>query len=88
VLSIVKTFSRFSPPVNECLNFRGGDTVDMLERVARKFGFLAGSVSIKARQVCANPESHASNDLHFREPDTIHPPFSVGPEPKSTWRKF
>jgi putative transposase len=36
VLTIVDTFSRFSPAVEPRLNFRGADVVEVLERVGRE----------------------------------------------------
>lgn len=41
VLTIVDTFSRFSPAVEPRFNFRGADVVDVLERVCRAIGFPA-----------------------------------------------
>jgi putative transposase len=39
VLTIVDTFSRFSPAVEPRFNFRGADVVEVLERVGRQVGF-------------------------------------------------
>jgi putative transposase len=41
VLTIVDTFSRFSPAVEPRFNFRGADVVEVLERVGREVGFPA-----------------------------------------------
>ena len=41
VLTIVDTFSRFSPAVEPRFNFRGADVVEVLERVGRQGGFPA-----------------------------------------------
>ena len=41
VLTIVDTFSRFSPAVEPRFNFRGADVVEVLERVGRQAGFPA-----------------------------------------------
>jgi putative transposase len=41
VLTVVDTFSRFSPAVVPRLTFRGADVVEELERVCRKTGFPA-----------------------------------------------
>lgn len=41
VLTVVDTFSRFSPAVVPRLTFRGADVVDVLEGVCRKTGFPA-----------------------------------------------
>ena len=41
VLTIVDTFSRFSPAVEPRFNFRGADVVEVLERVGREGGFPA-----------------------------------------------
>ena len=42
VLTIVDTFSRFSPAIEPRFNFRGADVVEVLERVGRVIGFPAG----------------------------------------------
>jgi putative transposase len=39
VLTIVDTFSRFSPAVEPHFNFRGADVVEVLEKVGREVGF-------------------------------------------------
>ena len=39
VLTIVDTFTRFSPATEVRFNFRGTDVVEVLERVGREFGF-------------------------------------------------
>ena len=39
VLTIVDTFSRFSPAIEPRFNFRGADVVDVLEQVGRQVGF-------------------------------------------------
>jgi putative transposase len=39
VLTIVDTFSRFSPAVEPRFNFRGADVVEILEQVGRQVGF-------------------------------------------------
>jgi putative transposase len=39
VLTIVDTFSRYSPVVEPRFRFRGGDVVEVLERVGRRHGF-------------------------------------------------
>jgi putative transposase len=41
VLTIVDTFSRFSPALEPRFTFRGADVVEMLERVGREMGFPA-----------------------------------------------
>jgi len=41
VLTIVDTFSRFSPAVEPRFNFRGADVVEVLERVCRETGLPA-----------------------------------------------
>jgi putative transposase len=41
VLTIVDTFSRFSPATEPRFSFRGADVVDVLERVCRAIGFPA-----------------------------------------------
>ena len=41
VLTIVDTFSRFSPAVEPRFTFRGADVVEVLERVGRQVGFPA-----------------------------------------------
>ncbi len=39
VLTIVDTFSRFSPATEVQFNFKGSDVVDVLERVGQRIGF-------------------------------------------------
>ena len=39
VLTIVDTFSRFSPAIEPRFSFRGADVVDVLERVGSEVGF-------------------------------------------------
>ena len=41
VLTIVDTFSRFSPAIEPRFNFHGADVVEVLERVGREVGFPA-----------------------------------------------
>jgi putative transposase len=41
VLTIIDTFSRFSPAVDARFNFRGADVVEVLEAVGREVGFPA-----------------------------------------------
>ena len=41
MLTIVDTFSRFSPAVEPRFNFRGADVVEILEEVGRQMGFPA-----------------------------------------------
>lgn len=41
VLTIVDTFSRFSPAIEPRFTFRGSDVVDVLERVGREIGYPA-----------------------------------------------
>ena len=41
VLTIVDTFSRFSPVLEPRLSFRGADVVEVLERVGREVGLPA-----------------------------------------------
>ena len=48
VLTIVDTFSRFSPALEPRFTFRGADVVEVLERVGRRMGFPQRSGSIKA----------------------------------------
>jgi putative transposase len=52
VLTIVDTFSRFSPAVEPRFNFRGADVVEVLERVGRQGGFRRSSESIRAPSSC------------------------------------
>ena len=44
VLTIVDTFSRFSPAIEPRFNFRGADVVEVLERVCRTIGELCAEV--------------------------------------------
>lgn len=46
-LTIVDTFTRFSPATEVRFNFRGTDVVEVLERVGRELGFHRRSASIK-----------------------------------------
>jgi putative transposase len=46
VLTIVDTYSRFSPALEARFTFRGADVVEVLERVGRQVGFRRRSVSI------------------------------------------
>jgi putative transposase len=39
VLTIIDTFSRFSPAIEPRFNFRGPDVVEILEEVGRQIGF-------------------------------------------------
>jgi putative transposase len=39
VLTIIDTFSRFSPAIEPRFNFRGADVVQILEDVGRQLGF-------------------------------------------------
>ncbi len=39
VLTIVDTFSRYSPAIEPRFNFRGADVVQILEAVGRQLGF-------------------------------------------------
>ncbi len=39
VLTIIDTFSRFSPALDVRFNFRGSDVVEVLEQVGRQHGF-------------------------------------------------
>ena len=41
VLTIIDTFSRFSPALEPRFTFRGADVVDVLERVGRQGGLPA-----------------------------------------------
>src|SRR5947208_5514215 len=41
VLTVVDTFSRFSPVLEPRFTFRGADVVEVLERVCRQVGFPA-----------------------------------------------
>ena len=41
ILTIVDTFSRFSPALEPRFTFRGADVVEVLERVGRQVGFPA-----------------------------------------------
>ncbi|KQO79764.1 transposase [Rhizobium sp. Leaf262] len=41
VLTVVDTFSRFSPAVDARFNYKGGDVVQKLERVCQKVGYPA-----------------------------------------------
>jgi putative transposase len=41
VLTIVDTFTRFSPALEPRFTFRGADVVEVLERVSRQVGFPA-----------------------------------------------
>ena len=47
VLTIVDTFSRFSPAIEPRFNFRGADVVDVLEQVGRQVGFPKAIGSIR-----------------------------------------
>jgi putative transposase len=38
VLTIIDTFSRFSPAIEPRFNFRGADVVEVLERLGREVG--------------------------------------------------
>jgi putative transposase len=39
VLTIIDTFSRFSPAIEPRFNFRGPDVVEILEEIGRQVGF-------------------------------------------------
>jgi putative transposase len=39
VLTVIDTFSRFSPAIEPRFNFRGADVVEILEEVGRQVGF-------------------------------------------------
>ena len=39
VLTIIDTFSRFSPAIEPRFTFRGVDVVEVLERIGRQFGY-------------------------------------------------
>lgn len=54
VLTIVDTFTRFSPALESRFRFRGADVVEVLERVGRQVGFPA---SIRVDQA---PSSYRS----------------------------
>jgi len=47
VLTIVDTFSRFSPALEPRFTFRGADVVEVLERLGRQVGFPA-TIRVKA----------------------------------------
>ena len=49
VLTIIDTFSRFSPAIEPRLTFRGTDVVEILEEVGRQVGFP------KAIRICGAP---------------------------------
>jgi hypothetical protein len=42
VLTIIDTFSRFSPAIEPRFNFRGADVVEVLERLGREVGLPCG----------------------------------------------
>jgi hypothetical protein len=46
VLTIVDTFSRFSPALEPRFSFRGGDVVEVLERVGREISRLTKAPSL------------------------------------------
>jgi putative transposase len=52
VLTIVDTFSRFSPAIEPRFNFHGADVVEVLERVGREVGSRQPSASTKAPSLC------------------------------------
>jgi putative transposase len=56
VLTIIDTFSRFSPAVEPRFSFRGADVVEILERVGREVGFPTRSASTRAAS-----SSHATS---------------------------
>ena len=46
VLTIIDTFSRFSPAIEPRFNFRGADVVEVLERVGREAGLPCGGLPV------------------------------------------
>ncbi|MCP1838428.1 hypothetical protein J2R78_001395 [Bradyrhizobium sp. USDA 4538] len=52
VLTIIDTFSRFSPTLAPRFTFRGSDVAEVLERACKEVGFPARSGSIKAASSC------------------------------------
>ena len=42
MLTIIDTFSRFSPAIEPRFNFRGADVVEVLEKVGREVGLPCG----------------------------------------------
>jgi|HubBroStandDraft_6_1064221.scaffolds.fasta_scaffold167775_3 transposase InsO family protein len=46
VLTIIDTFSRFSPAIEPRFNFRGADVVEVLERVGRETGLPCGGLPV------------------------------------------
>lgn len=55
VLTIVDTFSRFSPATEVRFNFRGTDVVEVLERVGNRIGFPA-SIRVDQGTECTSRE--------------------------------
>jgi putative transposase len=51
VLTIIDTFSRFSPPIEPRFNFRGADVVEVLERVGREVGLPCGGAASSERRL-------------------------------------
>ena len=52
ILTVVDTFSRFSPAVVPRFNFRATNVIDVLERVCRKVPTRRSSGSIRAASLC------------------------------------
>jgi len=52
VLTIIDTFSRFSPAAESRFSYRGSDVVETLERVALQYGYQRLFASIRARSSC------------------------------------
>jgi putative transposase len=52
LLTIVDTFTPFSPALEPRFTFRGADVVEVLERIGRQVGFQASIRSIKAPSSC------------------------------------
>ena len=51
VLTIIDTFSRFSPAIEPRFNFRGADVVEVLERVGREVGLPCGRAASNERRL-------------------------------------
>ena len=78
-LTIVDTFSRFSPAIEPRFNFRGADVVGVLERVGRVTGFRRPSGSTRALSLChaiwiygrTSAASHSTSHDRANRPTTL-----------------
>ena len=52
MLTIIDTFSRFSPAIEPRFNFRGADVVEVLEGVGERSGSRRSSGWTKAPSLC------------------------------------